>query len=369
MISAMPLVSLVCPHYNRSQLVKETIDSVIRQTYPNWELIIVDDGSEEAELRALCRLRQFDERISVVSREGVLKGACVCRNQGLGRAKGDYVLFLDSDDLLAPWCLEKRVAAASAADGFDAWVFNGLRFEKEPGDQNQLWQDLMNVDGVLESFLVGRTLWSTSGPMWKKSVLLSKSLLWNESTAIWQDFDFHVRALISGCRFLLSADALPDYFIRAHQQARISDGEANHEFLAGKLKLFASLCSYIDTYSSVSGKRLRKRYLLTKFIMSAWRFETPVYNDFYKNLVELSRKLHVTGIVVESMLNYLSAPARRRSVLGNFFLRLLCYRSFAFHKVGATAKYRHALPPDQLLVVQRAWQEREQAFDPVDDPS
>ncbi|SKB76358.1 Glycosyltransferase involved in cell wall bisynthesis [Salegentibacter salinarum] len=102
-----PLVSIIIPTYNRAHLIGETLDSVIAQTYKNWECIVVDDHSTDNTSQVGLEYTIKDERITFVKRpKGSLKGAASCRNIGLKNAKGDFVQFLDSDDLLAPDKLE-----------------------------------------------------------------------------------------------------------------------------------------------------------------------------------------------------------------------------------------------------------------------
>ena len=93
-----PLVSVIIPLYNRVTLVEETVNSVLLQTYTNFELIIVDDGSNDGSLLLAKSLAEQDERIAIYSRPKELpRGANSCRNFGLKKSKGDYFIILDSD--------------------------------------------------------------------------------------------------------------------------------------------------------------------------------------------------------------------------------------------------------------------------------
>ena len=113
----MPLVSVVMPSYNKKRFVEETIHSVAGQTYPNWELIIVDDCSTDGTYECLQRLAAADSRIRLYRNEENL-GAAKTRNRCLDLASGDYVALLDSDDLWLPEKLERQmlVAKETAAD-------------------------------------------------------------------------------------------------------------------------------------------------------------------------------------------------------------------------------------------------------------
>lgn len=100
------LVSIVMPAYNSEQYIQESIESVLRQTYTNWELLIVDDCSSDS-TADIVRTFQ-DERIRYIKNEQN-GGAAVCRNRALREAKGKWIAFLDSDDRWFPEKLEKQI--------------------------------------------------------------------------------------------------------------------------------------------------------------------------------------------------------------------------------------------------------------------
>ena len=103
------MVSIVMPYYNASRYIKETIRSIINQTYQNWELIIVDDCSTEPDTAiALEDVRLLDSRIVVTSTEQN-GGAGLARNIGIKMAKGRYLAFCDSDDWWYPTKLEEQL--------------------------------------------------------------------------------------------------------------------------------------------------------------------------------------------------------------------------------------------------------------------
>lgn len=100
-------VSVVVPVYNCEKFIRETISSVIRQSYANWELIAVDDGSTDGSLEVLREL-SCDSRIRVISQEN--RGAAVARNAGVRACNGRYIAFLDADDVWSDCCkLEKQL--------------------------------------------------------------------------------------------------------------------------------------------------------------------------------------------------------------------------------------------------------------------
>ena len=108
-----PLVSIIIPTYNRAELLPDTLNSVLKQTYGNWECIVVDDHSTDNTPQVGREYAAGDGRISFFTRTSERpKGAASCRNFGLENAKGDFIQFLDSDDLLHPKKLEMQLKYA-----------------------------------------------------------------------------------------------------------------------------------------------------------------------------------------------------------------------------------------------------------------
>lgn len=102
------LVSIITPTYNCSQFIAETIESVLGQTYLNWEMIIVDDCSVDSTQQVVEKYVQQDGRIKYCKLQ-VNSGAAVARTMGMKLALGRYIAFLDSDDLWLPEKLEKQI--------------------------------------------------------------------------------------------------------------------------------------------------------------------------------------------------------------------------------------------------------------------
>ena len=102
------LVSIIMPSYNTAKFISETIESVLVQTYTNWELIIVDDCSTD-NTDEVVKSFLSDNRIKYITNEKN-SGAAVSRNRALREAKGKWIAFLDSDDLWLPVKLEKQIA-------------------------------------------------------------------------------------------------------------------------------------------------------------------------------------------------------------------------------------------------------------------
>lgn len=103
------LVSIITPSYNSLDFVSMTIDSVLNQTYQNWEMIIVDDVSSDNSCETIEAYSKKDSRIKLIRLE-INSGPAIARNRALKEAKGRYMAFLDSDDLWHPDKLSKQIS-------------------------------------------------------------------------------------------------------------------------------------------------------------------------------------------------------------------------------------------------------------------
>jgi glycosyltransferase involved in cell wall biosynthesis len=191
-----PLVSVVIPTKNRRILLRQTLQSIIDQTISNWEAIVVDDGSNDGTEEMIQSVAAADRRIRYSKRTREPAGAPTCRNIGLSLAQGEFILFLDSDDLLAPICLEERLKLINS-DSRLMYAVGGRRtFRGVPGDVVE------EVGCAEERYDFLRCLcmhypWQTSGPLWRRSVF-DRIGVWDESLEIGQDVDLATRALLFG---------------------------------------------------------------------------------------------------------------------------------------------------------------------------
>ena len=107
------LVSIITPLYNSSQFISQTIDHVIRQTYTDWEMLIVDDCSTDDSSAIVQKYAEKDKRIKFIQLK-TNAGAAIARNKAIELAKGDFIAFLDSDDLWLPNKLEEQLHSMEA---------------------------------------------------------------------------------------------------------------------------------------------------------------------------------------------------------------------------------------------------------------
>lgn len=269
MISARntPKVSVVIPTYNRSDLIGEAIDSLQGQDFKDFEVIIVDDGSTD-NTKAVCEAyASADPRVAYVAGDTKNRGPGYCRNKGVKLAKGEFLIFLDSDDLFLPGALSNRVEAIESNDELDLVVFLGEFFERVPGDLGLLWNIPTDIDPLLR-FIGEDVAWSTIGPIWRMSAF-KRIGGWDETIVMGDDQELHTRALMAGAKYEFIHQV--DYAIR-----RAADGEVQlgHQFstrdgILSQVKRVENLCEdlvHLDRSKRIVAKKLMAGSLLLRCV-------------------------------------------------------------------------------------------------------
>jgi teichuronic acid biosynthesis glycosyltransferase TuaG len=131
--SKQPLVSIVVPVYNAARFMDDTIQTVLSQTYQNWEILLVDDCSSDDSVQIIQKYQKKDERIKLF-KLSENSGAAIARNTGIDNAKGRYLAFLDADDLWVNNKLELQVVFMQEKNA--AFSFTGYEFADENGKPN-----------------------------------------------------------------------------------------------------------------------------------------------------------------------------------------------------------------------------------------
>ena len=241
------MISIIVPVKNRVTLLSETIDSVLSQNDGSWELLLVDDYSDAKSFKQIELLAEKNERVKLHRKTTEEKGASVSRNIGLKLASHDWVVFLDSDDLIGSAFIENRINTLAHQDNenMDLLIFPVITFKKVPGDSEVLWNSFSGKDDLFR-FLNLDPVWHTTSPLWKKSSLISIGGFL-ESLPCWQDWELHSRALIAGLSYKKITNIDIDIFYRRHQQSAISDQSNKVEYLRGK---FEAIKSIEDTLTS-----------------------------------------------------------------------------------------------------------------------
>jgi len=312
--SSYPLISVIMPVYNTEEFLGEAIDSILRQTYTHWELLLVDDGSTDRSGSICDRYVQQDARISVVHMEH--SGLAPARNIGLQNTSGEWVFFLDSDDWLEDNALEVLLQDSDEADVVSgAYPTNILPPWKKV--QEKMIFPLGNMSKAeLSEYFFHRAHFVVWNKLWRRASL---GAAFDENLSICADTCFNLAQL----PFLKRVVLLPVY-IYHYRLGHASDtsrfrvnmvGEIRHLFMM--LHRWFAECEEVMEVASRGYVRDLKTYFSfcvqdqsiseanKKFLISIWLEDDGFNGDFVRTkllqsedsaLWELVKQKDVEGI-------------------------------------------------------------------------
>jgi glycosyltransferase involved in cell wall biosynthesis len=271
------MISIIIPNYNKSQFVSETINSVKKQTYDNWEAIIIDDCSSDNSLDIIEKLIANDNKFRLKVNFSN-KGANYSRNLGIKEAKGDFIIFLDSDDILSKGCLKNRIEFFRESSNIDFAVFCMGSFNEVIGDNTFLWNKFEG--NLVKRFLSHDLPWAIPSLLWKKSSLeMLKGF--DESFKRYQDVELHIRAML---------DDNINYAIQNSNKAdcyyRISDERFEKDyfrFIQNKKNGVLHFISFFESYLKNIGNHKSIKYLKLTF----FQFLTDLFFYYRKSALTL----------------------------------------------------------------------------------
>lgn len=275
-----PLVSVVIPAYNSAKCIESTLLSVFNQSYPNIEIVVVDDGSSDETVTIVSKF--VPDKVTLVSQKN--GGACRARNAGLKLSKGKYIQFLDGDDLLSRDKISEQVkelekfpyhlavcTTVHFRDGEDPYA------EPLPDESHYLY----SADDIPE-FLA--RLWGADGTLWMVQTsawLAPVSLIhnagpWDESILMDQDGEFFTRLLMSakGIRMCRGVN----YYRKFVYGSNVASKAHKPENLKSKLRALDLKSGYV--LQKGDNPRLR-RAIASQYMQIAGE-AYPVFTKIYK---------------------------------------------------------------------------------------
>jgi len=219
----LPLVSIIIPAFNRAHLIASTLESVMAQSYQNWECIIVDDGSSDKTKEIVNKFIEKDKRFHLYDRpSNRLKGANACRNLGLEKSKGEYVMFLDSDDICASFCLEERTKIVVSDLSIDLLIRDTAFLIDDVKQSFSINKDpeVKNSENYLSMFLSYKIPWPIMASLYKKSSI--KNCKFDENLKRFQDLSFNIKVLSQSKKINIYRDFKIDNYYRDDKQKLLS---------------------------------------------------------------------------------------------------------------------------------------------------
>lgn len=297
------LISIIIPTYNRAHLIGETLDSILAQTYENWECIVVDDGSTDNTSDVLAKYIKKDNRFQYYRRpEEKIKGPNSCRNYGFELSKGDYVKWFDSDDLMYITLLENQIKVIKG--NIDCTVCKLVYYDLE---NNKLLRENKIYSGnLIEDYLKGIVAFYISGPLWKKTFLNKQEKLFDECIANLDDWDFNLRMLYQNPVIVYIDEPLIQYRIHqtslSHEINKLNFLELQSEFKAREKHLqLIKINKCADPYILENYIKDRYRYVLREALVK--KDKNKMF--FLKNLLVYQLKTKDFGAITKTIFGFL----------------------------------------------------------------
>ncbi|HHW80208.1 MAG TPA: glycosyltransferase family 2 protein [Bacteroidales bacterium] len=212
-----PLVSIIIPTFNRETLIAETLESVINQTYTNWECIVVDDGSTDNTKGVVEEIASKEFRIKLLTRNRLPKGAPTCRNIGLENSKGEFINFFDSDDIMHREFLNYKVKLLMEP-GVDfvvcqaSWFFG--EFSADAESLKKCIHPIKSTQPFIDH-LTGKITFYTPGPLWKKALLSTNPF--EETDILFHEWSAYNKILVKNYNY--KTIDTPLFYYRQHKNS------------------------------------------------------------------------------------------------------------------------------------------------------
>jgi glycosyltransferase involved in cell wall biosynthesis len=303
-------VSVIIPIYNRADLLPRAMSSVLNQTFQDFELIIVDDGSTDNTKQVVEEFQKKDKRIKYIWQENS-GGPAKPRNIGIKDSQGEYIAFLDSDDDWLPEKLEKQLEIFEKNRQTNlGFVGCNALIVKEDKIQEYKTPKYKNI---LPKILEGCFIWSCSSVIIKKLVL-DKVGFFDENLKIGDDWDMWIRIIINGYSFDFVDEPLFKYYIHSGNISALKNIKkiaVDYNFLLEKYK------KYYEQNPKIYSNRLRytgASYILAKDLKKG--------REYFKKSIKINP------------LNFKSYSRFLFSLLGsNFYYKLIQIKKFIFNKI------------------------------------
>lgn len=190
------MISVIIPTYNRAHLIDKTLDSILKQSYKDWECIIIDDYSTDNTHEVVKAYLDKDKRFQFyIKPKHLSKGPSSSRNYGFTKAKGEYINWLDSDDLMHPDKMALDMEALISSN-CDFTISQSKFFCKDNAMLvKEFWNPNLWSKDPINDFILKNIGWSVNSPLWVVESLEKKTISFKECLMTGDDYLYHIEAL------------------------------------------------------------------------------------------------------------------------------------------------------------------------------
>lgn len=292
-------INILIPFYNSEESLEGTIRTVIDQTSDEWKIIFVNDGSTDTSVQIVERfLKKNPGKGLLVHSDKPRSGPAVCRNLGLKYADADYLLCLDSDDQLAPFCVEQRLKVMLGNPQLDWAVFN--QYQSSPGQRPPFPifnKPVKSKEDCIRIFLGMDVAWQTMGPVWKVSALQQLGGF-DPSLYPSEDPELHIRALLDDeLQLKICADQPADCYYNVAYKTGEKLDLFYKESIESKIKLMQKLLVYLPTIATRKRLKVYHCYMRTGFYLFLRSFLLVRLKAYKKETWTLIGDLQKAGVL------------------------------------------------------------------------
>lgn len=272
-----PLVSIIIPNYNSEPFLEACLESAINQTYSNIEIIIVDDGSQDKSLEIIRKYKKKELKVFPHTRNRLPKGAPTCRNIGISKAKGDYIMFLDADDIIKENKIESQIGLLNGSTNnialCNCYLFRNsdlTNLEKLYIKDSSFTAPAM--DWIVELLISGKFVTSHSWLVPKR--IIEKTGFWNETLIKNQDGEYFIRIINNTEKIKFAADT--DVYYRKGVPSSITASNTKEKAES----VLRSFYTYVDIFEERTPIKYEKA--LSKLFYGFYYYYYPEYWNLLK---------------------------------------------------------------------------------------
>jgi glycosyltransferase involved in cell wall biosynthesis len=284
-ITPIPRVSICIPVFNASPFIKETLDSLIKQSWKNIEIIAVDDSSTDNSFEILQEYKLKEPRLKVIQQSN--KGAAAARNLAYKNSTGEFIKFFDADDLLNSDAIEKQVELLLKNPGciisaqWGRFYDNDVRtFKPSP---ESVWQNMNGVDWIVESWRKGESM-TQPGIFLLPRTLIDQIGLWDENLSLVDDLEFYTKMILNSKKVIF-CDASVLYY-RSGISNNLS-GRKSEKAFQSALSSVEMGCTYLLEKENTQRTRRAAATMLQGIVYNTYPDYPVVYKKAQNKVKEL----------------------------------------------------------------------------------
>ncbi|WP_299231491.1 glycosyltransferase [uncultured Bacteroides sp.] len=277
-----PKVSIIVPVFNLELYLHRCLDSLIHQTYNNIEIIVVNDGSKDKSISIINKYAEQDKRFIVIDKKN--EGVSVARNEGINKANGKYIMFVDGDDWIDCDMIEKLVETAekTQSDFVGAgFIFEDLENNKKRCSPDGFTQVLFEGKEILKNYLVGNYIWSSVwGGIYLLETIVKNNIYFAPEIKYAEDVFFTINFMAFAKKIIVREEHFYHVLVRASSVTRNSIHELDKKKKRPNVEEFLKKNNLWDEYKDYY-KAWFVRFSNYELYHLALKVNYKIFRDFY----------------------------------------------------------------------------------------